>query len=127
MPERMTKQQTEKFRDELLLAVQRGYKTSTQVKKYLKTKKNTFVVAYHLRQLAEAGHLQMVQAKPRGTIGYTLRIKNDFQKVEKVNKPVLTTDEAYDLVRADMQKKADELQAQLLRFDRVLELLTLLR
>ena len=124
MPERMTKQQTQEFRDELLLAVQRGYETSTAVKKYLKTKKNTFVVAYHLRQLVESGHLQMTQAKARGQMVFTMVVKNDFQKVEKANKPTLTTDDAYDLVRADMQKKADELQAQL---DRVLELLTLLR
>lgn len=124
MPERMTNKQTQEFRDELLLAVQRGYKTSTEVKKYLKTKKNTFVVAYHLRQLAEAGHLQMTQVKPRGKMVFSMRIKNDFQKVEKVNKPVLTTDDAYDLVRADMQKQADELKAKL---DRVLEFLTILR
>ena len=124
MPERMTKKQTQEFRDELLLAVQRGYKTSTEVKKYLKTKKNTFVVAYHLRQLVESGHLQMEQAKARGQIVFTMVVKNDFQKVEKANKPVLTTDAAYDMVRSDMQRKADELQAQL---DRVLELLTLLR
>lgn len=124
MPERMTNQETQEFRDELLLAVKRGYKTSATVKKYLKTKKNTFVVAYHLRQLVEAGHLQMTQDKPRGQMVFTMVVKNDFQKVEKANKPVLTTDEAYDVVRADMQKKAEELQAQL---DRVLELLTLLR
>jgi hypothetical protein len=124
MPERMTKEQTQEFRDELLLAVQRGYKTSTEVKKYLKTKKNTFVVAYHLRQLVESGDLQMTQAKARGKMVFSMVVGTTHVTPKKANKPALTTDDAYDLVRADMQKKADELQAQL---DRVLELLTLLR
>lgn len=120
---KMSREEQELFRDNIVLAVKHGHETTKKLKKFLKTKRSQEDIRYHALELVKDGKLLNLQEKPRCKLYFAIPSSTTKVNFQKVNKPTPSRKEAYAIVEADVRARAEVLQVQL---DGMLEFLKLL-